>query len=148
MEEYSVYPLEFYVSGTPISLQGSNASLERWRSTVKEAAKKRIEETTELPWLPPDPLSLIIYYFPTSMMVGDIDNIIKPIMDALKGVAYTDDHSVEKVSAQKFEPELNREFLAPSNQLTSALDLATSGEAGQPVVYVKVSNALDWRRIA
>lgn len=86
-------------------------------------------------------LALTVYYFANAPMEGDVDNIIKPIMDALIGVAYLDDGSVERVVSQKFEPEADWAFAAPSDQLAAALDVAA------PVVYVRVDDDLSWRRL-
>lgn len=33
------------------------------------------------------PVAATIFYFPSAAMQGDIDNIVKPILDALVGVA-------------------------------------------------------------
>jgi crossover junction endodeoxyribonuclease RusA len=147
--EESLFPLEFHLAGTPISLQGRPASRERWKAEVKEAARQRIAETTEWSWLDPEPLALAltIYYFPSTPMGGDIDNIVKPIMDALVGVAYLDDKWIERVTVQKFEPGLGWTFSAPSEQLSAALSAASRLETEIPVVYVHVGNDLSWRRL-
>jgi hypothetical protein len=146
-DDDTLFPFEFHLVGTPISLQGRAASIQRWKAEVKEAAQHRIAETIEWLWLEPEPLALIIYYFPAAPMGGDIDNIVKPIMDALVGVAYLDDKSIERITAQKFEPELNWAFSAPSEQLSAALDTAVGSERAIPVIYVHVSNDLSWRRL-
>ncbi len=80
-------------------------------------------------------------------MDGDIDNIVKPIMDALIGVAYLDDKWIERVTVQKFEFGLDWTFDTPSKQLASALSVATNLEAAIPVVYIHVANDLSWRRL-
>ncbi len=74
-------------------------------------------------------------------MIGDIDNILKPIMDALIHVAYMDDNDVERVVVQKFEPQVERDIAEPSDQLAAALD------ADAPVVYIRVDDDLSWRII-
>lgn len=51
-----------------------------------------------------------IYYFPIAALGGDIDKIVKPIMDALIGVGYTDDNAVERVTVQNCEPAVAWEF--------------------------------------
>lgn len=89
---------------------------------VKEAARQRVRETNRLGFLYRRPLAVTIYYFPAAPMVGDIDNIVKPIMDALIGVAYLDDKDVERALVQKFEPFEDWDFAVPSDQLTVALD--------------------------
>ena len=75
-------------------------------------------------------------------MTGDIDNIVKPIMDALIRVAYMDDKDVERVVVQKFEPQVDWDFADPSDQLAAALDTAA------PVVYVRVDDDLSWRTVS
>jgi hypothetical protein len=181
-----------------------------------------VRETDELGILDQRPLALIIYYFPESPMEGDIDNIVKPIMDALRrgvkitaakaprprageggtrasgrvrvradarsketlsrrlrgptlirlgsrsppspasgrragcsdpvaatifthrliSVAYRNDKDVERLAAQKFEPQVGWDFADPSDQLAAALD------AAPPVVYVRADDDPSWRRLS
>lgn len=74
-------------------------------------------------------------------MDGDLDNIVKPILDALINVAYMNDRDVERVIVQKFEPEVEWDFANPSDRLARALDTAP------PVVYIRVDDDLSWRRL-
>ncbi len=90
--------------------------------TVSEAARQRVRETDELGFLDGRPLGLVIYYFPAAPMIGDIDNIVKPIMDALNHIAYMDDRELERVVVQKFEPQVEWDFADPGDQLAAALD--------------------------
>lgn len=137
----NLYPLELFIEDVPMSLQASPRSKERWRGRVEETARIRVRETYELGFLDNRALSVTIYYFPSAVMEGDIDNIVKPILDSLKSVAYLDDKVVERVVAQKFEPEGGWEFSSPSDQLAAALDRPL------PVVYIKVEDDLRWRRL-
>jgi crossover junction endodeoxyribonuclease RusA len=136
----SIFPLEIFVAATPRSLQASPLSKERWKANVRAIARKRIDETVEFSWLDQRPLALSIYYFSSAPMEGDVDNIVKPIMDALIGIAYPDDRAVERVLAQKFEPEVDWSFQEPSEILSAALD------TDAPVVYVRVDDDLAWRQ--
>jgi len=86
-ELISMFPLEFYLTAVPLSLQASSTSKERWKITVADAARQRAEETAEFIWLDSDPVAVTIFYFPTAPMAGDVDNIVKPILDALKRVS-------------------------------------------------------------
>jgi crossover junction endodeoxyribonuclease RusA len=144
----TMFPLEFFLVGTPISLQGTRASIGRWKSEVEQAARLRISQTVDLPWLKPTPLAVTIFYFPTEPMGGDIDNIVKPILDALIKVAYLDDQSVERVLAQKFEPDVAWGFASPSDKLSAALDKAKGFEFAVPVVYILIENHLRWRTVS
>jgi crossover junction endodeoxyribonuclease RusA len=137
----TLYPLEIVLRGVPVSLQTANAKhKEAWKKKVAEAGRQRQRDTYELGLLDNRALAVTIYYFPSDPMEGDIDNIVKPIMDALVGVAYIDDRIVECVIVQKFEPEVEWEFSAPSDRLALALDIEP------PVVYVRVDDDLSWRR--
>lgn len=73
-------------------------------------------------------------------MEGDIDNIVKPILDALIGVAYPNDRVIERVLVQKFEPDVDWSFDKPSEILVQAL------ETSAPVVYIRLDDDLEWRR--
>jgi len=74
-----------------------------------------------------------IYYFPGAEMQGDIDNIVKFILDALNAFVWRDDHQVERVVVQKFEPGKIFEFANPSDKLAEALNFAG------PIVHIRVS---------
>jgi len=139
-DQNALYPFEVIVQGTPISLQGSRDSKERWKATVKTAGQDRAHATDEIGFLYPTPVALTIFYLPAAPMAGDVDNIVKPIMDALINVAYPDDRLVERIIIQKFEPGFDWEFVDPSDQLAAAL------EAAPPVVYIKVVDDLSWRQ--
>ncbi len=74
-------------------------------------------------------------------MMGDIDNIVKPIMDALIDVAYNDDHAIERIVVQKLEPGIDWECAEPSDQLAQALRIA------RPIVYIRIDDDLTgWRK--
>lgn len=85
------------------------------------------------------PLALTIYYFPDAPLEGDLDNIIKPIQDALINVVFLDDNQVERIVAQKFEPQEDWDIGEPSLQLAKVLDVKP------PVIYVRVDDDRGWR---
>ena len=78
------------------------------------------------------PVAVTILYFPPAAMTGDIDNIVKPILDALRPGIYLDDQQVARVWVQKFEPE--RGFLSSPTSHFEAL------ERPRPLVYIRVDN--------
>jgi len=135
------YPIEFFLTGVPVSLGASRRSRDRWKAIVAETARRTRRETDELGFLDDRALSVTIYYFPRAPMEGDIDNIVKPILDALIGVAYLNDRAVERIAVQKFEPQVDWAFAARSDRLAAAL------EEAPPVVYVRVDDDLSWRRL-
>lgn len=67
-------------------------------------------------------------------MQGDIDNIVKPILDALTRHIYQNDHQVERVLVQKFEPDNVFGFSVPSGILEDAL------RRPKPNLYVRLSD--------
>lgn len=80
-------------------------------------------------------------------MAGDIDNIVKPILDALIGTAYHDDQVIERVLSQKFEPEVDWSFDAPTERLSAALDAISASDEPAPAVYIRIDNDVSWRRL-
>lgn len=88
---------EFIASGTPISVQGSSASKLRWKARVSAAASL----TLPAGFVPvADPVRVTIVYFYVTTDV-DLDNILKPIVDALNQVVYVDDSQVANIMAAK-----------------------------------------------
>jgi hypothetical protein len=140
MADGLLFPLEFFVAATPRALGASAASRQLWKGQLQRVAREKISESVEFLWLDMRPLAISIFYFPPAQMEGDVDNIIKPILDALVGIAYLDDRVVERVLAQKFEPDADWSFVQPSETLSAALDTEP------PVVYIRVDDDFGWRR--
>lgn len=67
-------------------------------------------------------------------MQGDVDNIVKPVLDALCQHIYYDDKQVERVWVQKFEPGRIFQFANPTDTLSKAL----VGE--KPLLYVRLDD--------
>jgi hypothetical protein len=135
----TLFPFEVFIEGVPRAPRAGSAG--RWKTAVGDAAQKRRQETYELGFLDDRPVAVTVYYFPDGAMDGDIDNILKPIIDALKGVAYLDDEIVERAVVQKFEPDVSWRFLSPSDRLAAALAMRP------PIVYIRVDDDLAWRRL-
>lgn len=125
------FPLEFSLEWTPLSLQASGNSKSKWKSRIAEKAKEQLKERN---WLTRNSVSVTIYYFPLSKMMGDIDNIVKPILDALTNLIYRDDHQVDRVLVRKFEGDVLFHLLEPTVALSIAL------ERCRPVVYIRVDD--------
>jgi crossover junction endodeoxyribonuclease RusA len=86
-----VLPLEFVVMGTPISAQGSGEAKRLWTKRIRSAADEVLNSADQLS---NDNLVLRIAYFYMDAPAADLDNIVKPIQDALKGIAFADDVQV------------------------------------------------------
>jgi crossover junction endodeoxyribonuclease RusA len=125
------FPLEFVVAGVPVSGQSKSRGREAWKAKISNECRLQLPESA---FLAQGPISILIYHFPDGEMMGDIDNIIKPILDALVAVVYIDDRLVERVTAQKFETSrVPPKWSSPSVTLFSAI----SGQ--KPLTYVRVS---------
>lgn len=123
------FPVEIVLQGVPLSLQASAQSRGRWRERIRAAARA---ELPEFQFAAEAPIKVTIYYFPDAPMDGDIDNIVKPILDSLSRFVYVDDNQVERVLVQKFEPGRFFTFKDPTPRLAAALE--TEG----PRVYLHI----------
>lgn len=85
------FPVEFLVRGTPVSLQGSSAGKNAWKALVRAASIAACPAGTTPAQCP---LRASIYYFSAAPMEGDVDNIVKPILDAMCGTIYVDDQNL------------------------------------------------------
>lgn len=132
-------PFEFIVQGTPLSLQASASSLAAWRERVRAAAGTRLQGHE---WLVQDRVRVRIIQFLDAPPVGDLDNIVKPILDALESVVFTNDILVDQLDIRR---------IAPGDTLTVARSSPTLLEAlggAKPSVYIAVDGMgtkEDWR---
>ncbi len=126
------FPIEFTVLGTPVSFQAKRAaSREQWKARVKAASTAAIPQPH---FASADRMSVTLYYLPAERLEGDVDNIVKLVLDALCNHIYLDDAQVERVVVQKFEPGNVFGFRGPSAAMVDALD------GPKPVLYIRVSN--------
>ncbi|MBK1662041.1 RusA family crossover junction endodeoxyribonuclease [Paracraurococcus ruber] len=126
------FPLEFLVLGTPVSLQAKRpAARDAWKTRVKDASRAALPEGH---FATTGPVTVTLYYFPDAEMQGDIDNIVKPILDALCQHVYNDDRQVERILVQKFEPGRIFQFKRPSSVLADALG------SEKPLLYVRLGD--------
>ena len=124
-------PFMFIVEGIPKSAQSKSGSA-KWRAKVAAAAEER--------WagglLALSHLSVVIvYYFKDSSL--DVDNMVKPILDALKNVIYEDDSIVDQVVARKTG-------LISGFQIADATpDLIAAIDNDADFVYVRIGEGPD-----
>jgi hypothetical protein len=67
------------------------------------------------------------------MMVGDVDNIVKLIIDAMSRHIFLDDNQVERIVVQKFERDRVFTFTDPSVTLAACI------LGPKPALYIRVS---------
>lgn len=126
-----VFPVEFIIGGTPVSLQGSAHARQVWKELVKEASYDGLPEQHIVY---DGGVGVSILHFPAAEMMGDIDNIVKPILDALCKHIYFDDRQVVRVVAHKIELDQPVTYENPSNSLITALG------SERPFTYVRISD--------
>jgi crossover junction endodeoxyribonuclease RusA len=125
-------PLEFNVIGTPVSFQSDNPRAKQdWQSNVLAAAQATVEPGS---WaFDSSRLSVTMFYFPQAPLPGDLDNIVKLILDALMPNIYIDDSLIDRLVVQRFDPSGTYTFASPSDTLVAAM--ATP----DPVLYVRLA---------
>ena len=90
----------FAVIGIPVSTQSSPETKRIYQTAVAKSANKNVIDVIkdskgiriELDWFSED-----------FRNKPDVDNIIKPIQDALKGIVFLDDNQVESVIARRHD---------------------------------------------
>ena len=125
-------PFEFFIKGRPVSQQTRRRSkLREWREFVKQEAT-RYWSSTHVPANGPVCITLVYLY---DEVVLDVDNVMKPIQDALKGLAFSDDSLVT-------DAIIRRRQLRGSFDLSRVSPVLIEGFAsGGEFIYVHVSDA-------
>lgn len=88
-------PVEFVVEGPPLSPQARGRA--RWIRAVQAAALEQWEAGSPVTV---DVVVAITYFYHGRAAI-DVDNMAKPILDALKGFVYRDDDQVSALVSRK-----------------------------------------------
>lgn len=128
---------EFLIPKRPVSLQTKNrGNLQAWKHFVRGEATKAWAANN--PPVSAPGLRFTIVYLCDSAP-ADIDNIIKPIQDALVGLVFDDDFLISDVDS-------HRRFLADPIDFFALPPLLQAGAAkGEECVYVRISDAQELR---
>lgn len=125
-------PVDFVVLGVPVSHQTQNKRrLRGWRLKVEAQATATMSGAT--PTI--DDVEVTIVYYHGSDDPPDVDNIIKPIQDALCGTVIQDDAQVQDVRSAR--RSLDGVFRV--NGMSRAL--ANGFVAGRDFIHVRISAA-------
>ncbi len=130
-------PFEFTIKGPPISHQTRNRQrLQQWKQDVANAATATWANQNIIT----DGVSVIItYYYDGSS--PDVDNIIKPIQDALIGIVYNDDDQVVDTKSRK-------RLINGSFRIRGASAVLLAGFAdGDDFLHIKVDVAPDMEEL-
>ena len=136
------FPIEYLIRDTPRSHQSPNSKgKEAWKKKVGETATAHVNSLKEWFFIAERPLSVTIFYFSPIDMQGDVDNIVKLIIDGMIGVIYLNDRIIERIVVQKFEPGVEAIFHSLTPTLEQAIELAP------PVIYIRIDGDLSWRQV-
>ena len=95
-------PFDFNVSGAPRSLSGGGAKEGGpWQAAVKNAAERRWRKRGPIAGDLAVSITWLCERFQPGGQQPDVDNIAKPIVDALKGLVYADDASITDVLCRR-----------------------------------------------
>jgi crossover junction endodeoxyribonuclease RusA len=90
----------FPVMGRPASVQSSPSSKRQYKMQVALAARSSLDKPVDTG----QRIKIEIDWFTQDVAnTADVDNIIKPIQDALGGIVFLDDCQVESVTARKHD---------------------------------------------
>ena len=124
-------PFELIMEQAPVSSQTRRRQrFHEWRQDLERAA--RLVWDTEVPVAVPV-LVTITYFFDGTPV--DVDNIPKPILDALKGLVFRDDSQVYDLLCRKRNRADNLRIEGPSQGLLDALNNSSQ------VLHIKVTTA-------
>ncbi len=125
-------PFEFLIKGRPVSQQTRRQQLLReWKALVRQEAIS-YWTSTHLPADGPVCITLVYLFDEVEL---DIDNIIKPIQDALVGLVFLDDSIVTDIIIRKRQLRVNFNRTGASPVLIEGI------EYGDEFVYVHIADA-------
>lgn len=131
----AVATLSVFVWGTPLSAQARSHKKAVWKDTVAGAARSAIAESDRIEHVD---ITVTIVCFHAESCEFDIDNVVKPILDALNGIAFGNDNQVVQVLVRR--TPLDGLTLAASDEALVAA-VAEAQAMMQDFVYVRISDA-------
>jgi hypothetical protein len=125
-------PFEFVIPGPPVSLQARRSERrDQWKQDVRSAAEKHWGG--EPPFT--GPVAVTITYF-FGRVWFDVDNIPKPILDAMEGLVYANDRQIFDLLCRKRELDPNLRIRNASPMLSESL------QAGGQFLHIIVANVV------
>jgi Holliday junction resolvase RusA-like endonuclease len=126
--------VEFVVLGSPVSNQSTNAAnLTAWKNTVKGEALKV--------WTKPPltgKLKAILINFHTGDKPSlDLDNMSKPVHDAMNKLVYDDDRQIRQAEISHVKIDSPMVFAGVSKVLAGAI------QKGQQFLYVRIEDTVE-----
>ena len=123
-------PFEVVIERTPLSQQADGRRLRAWKQVVQSIVGPAWDAE---PPLDGEVMVVITYYFKGESL--DVDNMPKPILDALNGLVYADDCQITDLVCRKRDRNRDLQFENPSSVLVETL-----GRSEQ-FLHITVANA-------
>jgi crossover junction endodeoxyribonuclease RusA len=130
-------PWDCVVRGVPASVQSKSATRARWKAAVVTAATQ-VWPAGEPPLSVPVQVTITYFYEGDAL---DVDNMLKPIQDALIGIALEDDKFVTDVRGSK--RDLAHAFIVKGMSRA----LADGFISDEPFVHIKIDLAPDHKEL-
>jgi crossover junction endodeoxyribonuclease RusA len=125
--------LEFVIIGVPISNQSPGPNLQNWRAAVVAAARSG----WSLPILAVNLKAVIINFYLGNRPSLDVDNMSKPILDAMEGVVYDNDRQITQAEITHVSIGSAFVFVGASKIIVASV------QAGNQFVYVRIDDPVD-----
>ncbi len=133
-------PFELILLASPVSHQtGDRALLRAWSRFVRAAAQRRWP-AGQTPLDSPLKITVVYFHDGTSSRM-DLDNLLKPIQDALIGLVYRDDNQITDTVVRK--TSLDGAFFVRGMPFILAEGFARNKE----FVYLRIEAAPDHREL-
>lgn len=119
--------------GVPASVQGSSQRRDAWKRSVTAAAQA-VWPAGEPPLTGKVQVQITFYHDSTPL---DVDNMIKPVQDALCGLVYVDDNQV--IDTHGHLRDLNHPYRVSGMTIAQANGFVS----GSPFVHVRIEEPSD-----
>ena len=86
-----------WIPGSPRAAGKNRGARTRYVEQIRRAASEVVPHPTRSPRI-----DIEVFFYADTTLRADVDNVIKPILDALIGVVYEDDRQVRSVKATAF----------------------------------------------
>jgi hypothetical protein len=142
---------ELIVEGTPRSLQGSGRGITAWKKVVMSAASQQLAHFDLSIQFVDVGVRIVHFTHDWGANDGDLDNIAKPILDALRDSpgAFFNDNQVKELLLRRIEwgskNISNVENASPT--LAQRLEAAVTGAEPRDFVYIAITTALALERL-
>ena len=124
---------QFVVPGPPISNQSPGLNLQNWRTAVAAEALKHWSAATLAGKLK----AIIINFHTGDKPSVDVDNMSKPILDAMQNIVYEDDRQIRQAEITHLRIDASLVFVGAPKVLVAAV------QAGDQFVYVRIEDPVD-----